>query len=1011
MRSPLSPVSPRQAIEASPIGQTRQGARRSHIRHYALPVFLLLAAFLSGAIILTGSLAAPAKKSAPSRDFQTSVIRGNRGAISARSVKPPRATNTALVVPFLFQGPAAPIQTFAGDCTTAQADWSLGATVCVKVSAITNPSRIQLINPAGYSVDRVDVTFTPFEHTFTLPSSATTGSDGVTFDNRGTWRIVLTDIPSAGALYSVPITVHDAQPVANLQVVKLLAGSTLATAGSNIQTIVRVFNAGPDAAANVRFTDVPPANTTFQSIQQTGGPTFACSTNAGISICTLASLGKDVAADFIVTYQVNANIADATALTTTASADTDTTETSSEDNGASDSATSDNPAPPACTISCAGNVTVTAAQGQNGANVTFAGPQLGGTCGSVTSTPSSGSFFPVGTTPVTSSTSDGQTCSFFVTVNPAEDTAAPTISCPADISVPESSSAANSATVSYSVTASDDSGAVAVDCDPPSGSTFPVGTTQVRCTAADQVGNTAECNFNVTVTQTGCDLDANSAQPVPNVASLPTITRSCSATLLPADDPTATDACGGIVNGDTTSDRTYDVPGTYTVVWTYTDSAGHTATQNQTVVILPDNSAPVPDAASLPTVTDECSAAITGPAPTAHDNCGGQDMPGAALDPLSYNTPGTYTVRWQFTDPAGNTTIQNQTVVVTDTQAPVTTLTGPSSETVECHTSYTDAGATATDNCTPAPTPTITSNDVNVNAPGTYHVVWSATDGGGNTSTATRTVTVVDTTSPVIALNGSSTVTVECHTSYTDAGATASDSCDTSVPVNVSGSVNVNVVGSYTLTYTASDDSGNAATQVTRTVNVVDTIAPVVTLNGANPMIVILGSAFVDPNATASDSCAGSLSVTVSGAVNTNAIGTYALTYSATDGSGNTGTATRTVNVIYNFTGFFSPVHNEPTINQVNGGRSIPVKFSLAGNQGLGIMAAGSPYSQQISCSTSAPISDIEATDTPGGSTLTYSGGQYHYNWKSESSWAGTCRLLTVALIDGTTHTATFKFQ
>ena len=132
------------------------------------------------------------------------------------------------------------------------------------------------------------------------------------------------------------------------------------------------------------------------------------------------------------------------------------------------------------------------------------------------------------------------------------------------------------------------------------------------------------------------------------------------------------------------------------VVWTYTDSAGHTATQNQTIVILPDTSAPVPDAASLPTVTGECSAAITGDPPTATDNCAGS-IGGVPLDPLSYNTPGTHTVRWKFTDAAGNSTIQNQTVVVTDSAPPVPNVAALPTLTGEC--SVTAVAPTATDNC------------------------------------------------------------------------------------------------------------------------------------------------------------------------------------------------------------------------------------------------------------------------------------------------------------------------
>jgi hypothetical protein len=149
----------------------------------------------------------------------------------------------------------------------------------------------------------------------------------------------------------------------------------------------------------------------------------------------------------------------------------------------------------------------------------------------------------------------------------------------------------------------------------------------------------------------------------------------------------------------------------------------------------------------------------------------------------------------------------------------------------------------------------------------------------------------------------------------------------------------------------------------------------------------------------------------VSGTVNTAVIGTYVLTYSATDASGNTGSTTRTVYVIYNFTGFFSPVSNPPALNEVKAGQGVPIKFSLGGNQGLNIFADGYPASQQVGCADNVPINVLEETDTTGTSTLSYSGGTYTYNWKTEKAWAGTCRVFTIQLIDGTTHTAYFKFK
>jgi Pro-kumamolisin, activation domain/Bacterial surface protein, Ig-like domain/Immunoglobulin I-set domain/Immunoglobulin domain len=78
-------------------------------------------------------------------------------------------------------------------------------------------------------------------------------------------------------------------------------------------------------------------------------------------------------------------------------------------------------------------------------------------------------------------------------------------------------------------------------------------------------------------------------------------------------------------------------------------------------------------------------------------------------------------------------------------------------------------------------------------------------------------------------------------------------------------------------------------------VSVHDTLGPVITLNGANPLYLELGSTFADPGATASDLCMGSEPVTVSGSVDANAVGTNTLTYTANDGNGNTTTATRSV--------------------------------------------------------------------------------------------------------------------
>jgi hypothetical protein len=137
----------------------------------------------------------------------------------------------------------------------------------------------------------------------------------------------------------------------------------------------------------------------------------------------------------------------------------------------------------------------------SGAVVTFSATATDLVDGSVavTCVPASGSTFPLGTTKVDCSATDAHsntaTGSFNVTV---QDTTPPTLTLPADIT--EEATSASGAVVTFSATATDlVDGSVAVTCVPASGSTFPLGTTKVDCSATDAHSNTATGSFNVTV--------------------------------------------------------------------------------------------------------------------------------------------------------------------------------------------------------------------------------------------------------------------------------------------------------------------------------------------------------------------------------------------------------------------------------------------------------------------------------------------------------------------------------
>ena len=140
---------------------------------------------------------------------------------------------------------------------------------------------------------------------------------------------------------------------------------------------------------------------------------------------------------------------------------------------------------------------------------------------------------------------------------------------------------------------------------------------------------------------------------------------------------------------------------------------------------------------------------------------------------------------------------------------------------------------------------------------------------------------------------------------YTELNATATDLVDGELTGNIvidSSAVNTNAVGQYTVTYDVTDTAGNAAEQKTRTVRVIDTGKPIITLTGDNPQTIEFGEGYTELNATATDAVDGDLTGSIvidSSAVNTDRVGEYTVTYNVTDTAGNAAdTVTRAVRVI-----------------------------------------------------------------------------------------------------------------
>ena len=179
----------------------------------------------------------------------------------------------------------------------------------------------------------------------------------------------------------------------------------------------------------------------------------------------------------------------------------------------------------------------------------------------------------------------------------------------------------------------------------------------------------------------------------------------------------------------------------------------------------------------------------------------------------------------------------------------------------------------------------------------------------------------VDTTPPVLKLSGNASMDIKQGEAFNEPGYTATDDTDGNITnkVTVSGVVNSGVPGVYRLEYSVADAAGNKST-ATRVVEViyVDNIPPGLTLTGGEFLQTDQGAVFVDPGYKAVDNVDGDITskVAVSGKVNVDVPGEYALTYSVADKAGNSATAKRFVQVVLFPVGEPAPSHpadNKPT--------------------------------------------------------------------------------------------------
>jgi hypothetical protein len=377
---------------------------------------------------------------------------------------------------------------------------------------------------------------------------------------------------------------------------------------------------------------------------------------------------------------------------------------------------------------------------------------------------------------------------------------------------------------------------------------------------------------------------------------------------------TALDNVDGDLTGSIVTVNPVDTSalGSYVVTYDVVDSSGNPAIQVVRTVNVVDTTAPVITLLGDPVVTVDVFVSYSDAGATAWDEVDG-DLTASILtvNPVDTDVVGAYTVTYDVSDASGNAATQVvRTVEVVDNVAPVITLLGEALVTVEGGDSYSDAGASASDNYDGDLTAAIvTTNPVDTSTVGTYVVTYDVSDTAGNAAVqVVRTVEVVDTTAPVIALSGVNPQVIEVGDPYVELGATALDIVDGDLSAAIQiddTAVNTSLVGSYPVTYDVSDLSGNAATRMVRTVDVVappDTTPPVITLLGDDPQTIEGGDSYVELGASAVDDVDGDISADLeidSSAVDTSLVGSYPVTYDVQDSSGNAAIqVSRTVNVV-----------------------------------------------------------------------------------------------------------------
>lgn len=326
--------------------------------------------------------------------------------------------------------------------------------------------------------------------------------------------------------------------------------------------------------------------------------------------------------------------------------------------------------------------------------------------------------------------------------------------------------------------------------------------------------------------------------------------------------------------------------------------------EDYTVMLKRDDKPPVITMIGSDSVYIELGTQYIDDKATAFDNLEG-DITGKIVtdNQVDSSQTGVYVVTYNVKDGSGVPAQQRirYVFVVADMTKPVITVLGNAVETHDVNTTYSDAGATALDNPGAADLSgrIVTDNQVDETQLGSYVVEYSVTDNYGNSTSEQRVVNVVDRQAPVINCPPAN-YAIQVGTPFNNP-TTVSDNYWQNVQLDVvTGSVNTSVFGTYKVTYTAVDGSGNVAANTTCTYTVTDLIPPVLTSRSGSEFMIaqVNDFSFTEPAVTGTDNYFPAVAITRTGSYDITQLGDYTITYTGTDGAGNTTIYTRVIRVV-----------------------------------------------------------------------------------------------------------------